>query len=123
MAASVPIVNTIAFDCLDPDRLAAFWGALLGVEVRFREDQFVWLGRQREGAYSLMFQRVPDPTPGKNKLHLDCYLEDLPGTTERVVSLGGSVVATHQSAGFVWNVFADPEHNLFCVGHETVADD
>jgi predicted enzyme related to lactoylglutathione lyase len=120
MAAPVPIVNTIAFDCLDPDRLAAFWGELLGVEIRFREDQFVWLGRQREGAYSLMFQRVPDPTPGKNKLHLDGYVEDLPEMTERIVALGGSLVATHHSPSFVWNVYADPEQNLFCVGHESV---
>jgi predicted enzyme related to lactoylglutathione lyase len=80
----------------------------------------VWLGRQREGAYSLMFQRVPDPTPGKNKLHLDGYVEDLPEMTERIVALGGSLVATHHSPSFVWNVYADPEQNLFCVGHESV---
>jgi predicted enzyme related to lactoylglutathione lyase len=121
MAHPTPIVNTIAFDCLDPDRLAAFWGQLLGVEVRFKEDQFTWLGRQREGGYSLMFQQVPDPTPGKNKLHLDCYAEDLAAMTERVLSLGGSLVGNHRSAGFEWNVYADPEQNLFCVGHESNA--
>lgn len=66
MTSPVPIVNTVAFDCLDPERLAQFWGALLGVKEPFREEQFVWLDRQREGAYSLMFEKVTDPTPGKN---------------------------------------------------------
>lgn len=114
---TVPIVNSIAFDCADPDRLAAFWGELLGVGVRSREDQYVWLERQREGAYALMFQQVPDPTPGKNKLHLDCYTADLEAMTVRVSELGGRLVERQVSASFVWNVYADPEGNLFCVGH------
>ncbi len=121
MSTPVPTVNTIAIDCLDPERLARFWGDLLGVKERFREHQFVWLERQREGAYSLMFQKVPDPTPGKNKLHLDCFHEDLAAMTKRVEELGGRLVGTETIPAFVWNVYSDPEGNLFCVGHGTEA--
>jgi predicted enzyme related to lactoylglutathione lyase len=115
--APIPVVNTVAFDARDPERLARFWGELLGVGVRFREEQFVWLDRQREGAYSLMFQQVPDPTPGKNKLHLDCFGEDLAAMTARIEGLGGGLVDSRTSPSFTWNVYADPEGNLFCVGH------
>jgi hypothetical protein len=65
-----PTINTVAIDCHDPRRLADFWTALLGVEVLQGDDDFIWLTPQRPGAYKLAFQKVPDPTPGKNKLHL-----------------------------------------------------
>lgn len=113
-----PEINTVAFDCHDPARLAEFWTQLLEVEIRHREAQYIWLGRQRRGGVSLMFQQVPDPTPGKNKLHLDGYHQDLEALTARVAELGGAFVAQHSTGHFVWNIYADPEGNQFCCGHE-----
>ena len=115
----VPIVNTIVFDCTNSERLASFWSALLDVEVRMAHPGFIWLKPQREGGFSVGFQEVEDPTPGKNKLHLDTYHTDIAAMTERVIELEGSVVGDHEESGFTWRVFADPESNQFCVGHPT----
>jgi predicted enzyme related to lactoylglutathione lyase len=114
---TAPVVNTVAFDCHDPDRLAAFWTALLGVEIRHRAHEFIWLTSQRKGGVTLAFQKVPDPTPGKNKLHLDGHHEDLEALTARVEQLGGSFVQQHVVPTFTWNIYADPEGNQFCCGH------
>jgi predicted enzyme related to lactoylglutathione lyase len=114
---TAPQINTIAFDCHNPARLAEFWTQLLGVDIRHSEEGFIWLTAQREGGVTLAFQEVPDPTPGKNKLHLDGYHEDLEGLTNRVLDLGGSFVAQHTTGTFIWNIFADPEGNQFCCGH------
>ncbi len=112
-----PQINTVAIDCHDPERLTEFWTQLLGVEVRHSFDDFVWLTAQRRGGVTLAFQKVPDPTPGKNKLHLDGYHEDLDSLTRRITELGGSFVAQHTVADFIWNIYADPEGNQFCCGH------
>ena len=106
-------------DCRDIDGMIEFWTKLLGVGVRNRHDTFVWLEPQREGAWALAFQQVPDPTPGKNKLHLDGAFRDLEDLERRVVDLGGRVVDRHQIEGFEWWVFADVEDNVFCFGRST----
>lgn len=116
-----PQVNTVAFDCHDPKLLAQFWMELLGVEILHDYDGFIWLTAQREGGWKVAFQKVPDPTPGKNKLHLDGYHEDLEALTARVTELGGSFVAQHTVPSFVWNIYADPEGNQFCCGHSLEA--
>lgn len=113
-----PRLSSIMVDTPDPERLARFWEALLGVGRRFEADGYIWLEPQREGGSSLAFQPVAEPTPGKNRLHLDLGHDDLEGVTARVAELGGSVVEDHEVEGFVWRVFADPDGNLFCVGHE-----
>jgi hypothetical protein len=118
MAEPIPVTGSVVFDCTDPDRLASFWGSLLGVGEALRFPGFIWLEPQREGAFSLTFQQVPDPTPGKNRLHLDHRFDgDLEVVRQRVESLGGSLVREHDEYGYVWSVFADPEGNQFCVGH------
>lgn len=106
-------------DCRDIDAMIAFWTDLLGVGVRNRDDTFAWLDRQSEGAWTLAFQQVPDPTPGKNKLHLDGYAPDLEGLEAKVVALGGRVVDRHRTEGFEWWIFADVEDNVFCFGRNT----
>lgn len=118
MSRRVPTVGSVVFDCTDPERLATFWSALLGVGEALRFPGFIWLEPQREGAYSLAFQQVPEPTPGKNRLHLDHRFDgDLEEVRSRVEALGGSMVREHDEYGYVWSVFADPEGNQFCVGH------
>lgn len=106
-------------DCADVERMVAFWTALLDVGVRHSGDLFTWLEPQREGGWSLAFQQVPDPTPGKNKLHLDSACPDLEGLEQTVRELGGRVVDKHRIEGFEWWVFADVEDNVFCSGRST----
>ena len=112
-----PIINTVMIDCRDAESLAAFWSELLGVGVRARFGGFLWLEPQRGGGYSLAFQEVDDPTPGKNRLHLDGMFPDLALLRDRIEELGGSYVRSESVPDFEWVVFADPDGNVFCIGH------
>jgi catechol 2,3-dioxygenase-like lactoylglutathione lyase family enzyme len=115
---TTPRVTSVMVDCRDIDAMIAFWTSVLDVGVRNRDDTFAWLDRQEGGGWRLAFQQVPDPTPGKNKLHLDGHHPDLEGLESKVVDLGGRVVDRHRSEGFEWWVFADVEDNVFCFGRE-----
>ena len=42
----------------------------------------------------LAFQQVDDPTPGKNKVHLDLSTDDLDAEVERLVGAGATLVGT-----------------------------
>lgn len=116
---TTPRVTSVMIDCRDKDAMAAFWSGLLGVGIRHRHENFLWLEPQREGGWSIALQQVPDPTPGKNKLHLDGAHPDLDELNEKVESLGGRVVDHQEIEGFVWRVYADVENNVFCFGHVT----
>ncbi|MFF8288424.1 VOC family protein [Streptomyces sp. NPDC016309] len=65
----------------------------------------------------LLFQRVPEPKTGKNRLHLDVHAA--PGRRDAEVSrleaLGASVLRHVKEPGGEWTVMADPEGNEFCV--------
>ena len=111
-------ITSVMIDARDPDRLVRFWSELLGVGVRYRHGAFVWLDRLENG-WSLAFQRVDEPTPGKNRIHLDGHAEDLDALEARITALGGRRVEEHVVEGFIWRVFADPEDNVFCFGHGT----
>lgn len=110
--------DAVTLDCHDPQELARFWCALLGVEVRGQWEQYVGLRPQQPGHPRLVLQRTEDPRPPKNTLHLDLHVPsaaDLPAAVERAVSLGATVVAAHEEAGERWQVLSDPEGNLFCL--------
>ena len=103
-------LTDIVVDCADPERLAAFWGSLLGVGVADRSESFVELDRLANGM-GLGFQKVPEPKVGKVRLHLDLTVPDLDLAAERVVALGGQHVADVKS----WRVMTDPEGHEFCL--------
>lgn len=113
----IPKISSVVFDCVDAGALAGFWSRLLDTEIAAEHPGFIWLKPPQEGGLAIAFQEVPDPTPGKNKLHLDAYHHDLEAVEERITELGGSLVDAHEVPGFLWTVFADPEGNQFCVGH------
>ncbi|MFJ4894933.1 VOC family protein [Streptomyces sp. NPDC088788] len=65
----------------------------------------------------ILFQRVPEPKTGKNRLHLDLH----PGEgrrddeVERLRALGAAVQRDVKEPSGAWVVMADPEGNEFCV--------
>ena len=77
----------------------------------YEEESGTGLGRR------LLFQRVPEPKTGKNRLHLDLH----PGPdrraaeVERLTGLGASVLREVREMGGTWVVMTDPEGNEFCV--------
>lgn len=108
-------VAMITFDCSDPDALAGWWAQALGGEVNaVAPGEFVMVA-QDEGP-TLGFQKVPDPTPGKNRVHLDLHAADKDAEVKRLVELGARETGRHSfGPEFDWVVLADPDGNAFCV--------
>ena len=133
----------VTFDCHDPHATCRFWAEALGYEVVRDEDmirklladgvateddvttvdeQLVWKdgdacedpGGKRPRMY---FQRVPEPRPAKNRVHLDLRVPeaDRPKEIERLTGLGARRIGEGQQGPFSWIVMADPEGNEFCV--------
>lgn len=109
---------TIVINTGNPQELVEFWTAVLQVEVAYAVpgDYFVWLKPQTDNGVSVAFQKVDDdPLPEQGRLHLDLQVGDRRAAIDRVVDLGGSVVAEHSFGDFSWTIVADPQGNRFCV--------
>ncbi len=111
----------LVVDSRDPEALAAFWAAVLDYRVLGREeDGSVEIGPP-EGfggpAPTLVFGPVADPTPGKNRLHIDVNPTDRDQDAElqRLLSLGATPADVGQTGDEAWHVLADPEGNVFCL--------
>ncbi|QTE00238.1 VOC family protein [Streptomyces cyanogenus] len=65
----------------------------------------------------LLFQRVPEPKTGKNRLHLDLHAgpERRADEVKRLQALGARVLREVQEPAGRWVLMADPEDNEFCV--------
>lgn len=108
-------VEMVTFDCSDPAKLAGWWAEQFdGTTRELLPGEFVVVART-DGP-RLGFQKVPDPAPGKNRVHLDFTTKDLDAEVLRLVAAGASEVGRHQvGESFRWVVLADPEDNAFCV--------
>lgn len=109
-------VGMTTFDTLDARALAGWWARQVDGTVHDGSDGwFVIVTPAERGAGVLAFQRVPDPTPGKNRVHLDLTSPDRDAEVARLLDDGATLVARHEHDGFVWAVLADPDGNQFCV--------
>ncbi|MGW3654186.1 VOC family protein [Streptomyces sp. NPDC005151] len=65
----------------------------------------------------LLFQRVPEPKTGKNRLHLDVHAgpEQRDAEAARLEGLGATRLRKVEEPGGTWWLLADPEGNEFCV--------
>jgi catechol 2,3-dioxygenase-like lactoylglutathione lyase family enzyme len=109
-------IGFVKIDCADPERLAAWWGDLLGLKVGRRGGPYVELERPRAGVPrpTLVFQRVAEPKVGKARIHLDIVVADLQAATRRALALGASI-AEDLASEDPWLVMRDPEGNEFCL--------
>ncbi len=108
-------VGMVTFDTTDPRSLAAWWAEQTGGTVVDEMGGFFIMVALPTGL-NLGFQAVADPTPGKNRLHLDCGAADPKAEVDRLVAAGATLVAVHdENPGFAWTVLADPAGNQFCV--------
>ena len=108
-------LENITFDCADPDTLAQWWGQAVDGQLNaVAPGEFVIV--DRSNGPGLAFQKVDDPTPGKNRVHIDFSAADLEVEVQRLVALGASETGRHSFGGdFRWVVLADPAGNAFCV--------
>ncbi len=113
--------SELVVDSRDPEALAAFWAAVLDYRVLGRdEDGAVEIGPEAGfggPAPTLVFAPVPDPTPGKVRLHIDLSPtdRDQDAELERLLGLGATRADVGQTGDENWQVLADPEGNEFCL--------
>ena len=112
-------IGMVTIDCTDPQGLAEFWAAALGVSIQGDYGDFVFLARADGGGPMLGLQRVPEPRAGKNQVHVDLSGGPLATEVPRLVELGATVVDEHQMPWLTWTVLTDPEGNEFCVGEHS----
>lgn len=133
----------VAIDCRDPHLLAAFWAAVLHLEVEDhdagirdllaqgvappeevieRDGRLAWRTaaacRSGDGRTRLLFQQVPEVKTTKNRLHLDVIVGEDRRDAEvsRLTDLGAARLWDGQQGPHRWVTLADPEGNEFCVG-------
>jgi predicted enzyme related to lactoylglutathione lyase len=107
-------VSFLTIDATDPDRLAGFWGEILGTSVDEMSDEGRFVFLNEANGHIISFQRVPEPKSAKNRVHLDIRVEDLEEATNAILELGGSwegVELTLDDAR--WRTLKDPEGNEF----------
>ena len=106
-------IGMITFDSADPVPLAAWWAEQLAGTVADPYDGTYLL--VSGGPVTVAFQKVDDPTPGKNRLHLDLTAADLDAEVERLTSAGAGLVGRRGDESFRWVTLSDPDGNEFCV--------
>jgi predicted enzyme related to lactoylglutathione lyase len=119
------VLDTVTFDCADPEVMARFWAAALG----WGQGEADGLDIDEEGAFikpsgttdempfqGLYFQKVPEGKVVKNRLHLDVRPHDsMDREVERSVGLGATVQRRVDVEGSFWTIMLDPEGNEFCI--------
>jgi hypothetical protein len=111
----------LVVDCRDPEALATFWAAVLDYRELSRDDDgAIEIGPEAGfggPAPTVVFAPVPEPTPGKVKLHIDLSPTDRDQDAElrRLLDLGATRAEVGQTGDESWHVLADPEGNAFCL--------
>lgn len=118
-------IYNVTFDAREPRVLARFWSEVTGYAIADERADFVALrAPDHRGIRRILFFRVDDPTPGKNRMHVDLAARDPDTEIDRVISLGAHLVdppsngkpCWREGNGTRWVVLQDPEGNEFCIG-------
>jgi len=98
----------LCLDACDPERMAVFWGPVLGLRPGPPGEHVHLLG---DGDHQTVWLNHVDRTRTvKNRLHLDVYAVSV----EELVERGAGVLAPAEETGLGWTVMADPEGGEFC---------
>ncbi|MFI9585316.1 VOC family protein [Streptomyces sp. NPDC052236] len=118
-------LQCVVLDCPEPERLAAFYGELLGGTVNQPDRRWAvdadWATLHTPSGLVLAFQRVADhlppqwPNPDRpQQFHLDFGTPDLDRAQEQVLARGATVL-DGGSEERSWRVYADPAGHPFCL--------
>lgn len=117
-------ISHTTVDCRDAYALSKWWEGVLGY-VEDADDpnepgHEECVISDPESGHTVLFIEVPDPTPGKNKVHFDLRPRELTQQEEvdRLLAHGATVSADQRGIygeGTGWVTLADPEGNVFCV--------
>lgn len=115
-------LGMINFDTSDPESLGQWWAEQTGAQIVQNHDGGFVVVAGGNLSLLLAFQKVPDPTPGKNRVHLDVSTPDLEAEVERLQAAGATLVGRRGDESFRWVTMADPDGNQFCVAAQAEAD-
>lgn len=108
----------IVVDAVDPGPLARFWAEASGWQIHAESHVLATLYHPDGRPPALDLVAVTDPTPGKNRVHLDVApsaADDQDAEVERLRRLGAQPADVGQADDVTWVVLTDPEGNEFCV--------
>ena len=110
------VIDWVIMDCLDVERMTAFWTAALDMEeVRVGPLGGRVLAPKDGSKRRLAMFPVHDHKTGKNRVHFDLRPDhDQETEVARLEGLGAQRVNIGQ-VDVPWVVMADPEGNEFCV--------
>lgn len=110
--------SLVAFDCPNPQKLAAFYSAITGWDVE--RDDADWVTLRSDGGATLAFQLAPDHVPPAwpdprhpQQAHVDFNVTDLDEAERQVIALGARKTAVQPGERFT--VFLDPAGHPFCL--------
>lgn len=104
----------ITVDTTDALTLGRWWAERTGGKVIEENDGWFVIVALPEGP-RLGFQKVEEPTPGKNRVHVDFVAEDLDAAVAELRAAGAGHVGDREMPGFRWVTLSDPDGNEFCV--------
>ena len=110
------VLTEVVVDAVDPERLAAFWGEVLGWQRTATYDGAAEIAGPENDRPTIVFLPVDAAKAGKNRIHLDVNPTGCDQEEElvRLLSLGAVEVDVGQGEQ-TWVVLADPEGNEFCL--------
>ena len=112
---TTPTLGSITFDCHDALTVGRFWSAALD---RPMPDDATSDYVQLAGEPAWSFIAVPQPTAGKNRVHVDLAVgngQDRAAEIERLIALGATKLWDGREGEETWVTLGDPEGNVFCV--------
>jgi catechol 2,3-dioxygenase-like lactoylglutathione lyase family enzyme len=108
-------------DCADPAALADFYRQMLGLEISYTTDDFVFLGEM--GPTGLGFVRVDNYVPPTwpstdvpKQSHMEFSVDDLDAGEEALLKLGATK-PDGQPQPDRWRVLLDPAGHPFCISN------
>jgi hypothetical protein len=111
-------IGSVVIDCLNFDKMLAFWQAALHYVPREPAKGGWVVLRDPEGRCpSVSLNRVSKRLMGRNWLHFDLYTSDREGEVKRLLKLGAARHRQTYDPEDDFRVLEDPDGNLFCVVH------
>ncbi|MFD3971538.1 VOC family protein [Streptomyces cyaneofuscatus] len=115
-------ISELVIEAADAERLAAFWGEVLGyAEIGRESDGSIEIGPPDTGfggpQPTLVLSPNSEPRTGQLRLHIDVSAtdRDQDAELERLLALGARPADVGQTGNESWHVLSDPEGNLFCL--------
>ena len=99
--------SLVAFDCPNPQELAAFYGAITGWDIE--RDEGDWVTLRSDVGATLAFQLAPDHVPPEwpdpqhpQQAHVDFDVADLDVAEQQVLALGARKAAVQPGEPQSW---------------------